>query len=80
MSYTHLKPGSGHVAIGLCNLIGKNIILKLKPVIAKISTANVVCHMLAPKNPVGTESEQAAACLNELSNTTKENTCSDDLK
>ena len=53
MRYTCLKQRSGHVAVGLYNLTGKNIILKPNMVVAKISAANVVPHMLAPKNPVG---------------------------
>ena len=40
-------------------------------VIAKISAANVVPHMLAPKNPVGTESKQATVHPSLLSNMTK---------
>ena len=49
-SYTCLKPISGHVAVGPHNHTGKNIILKPNIVAAKISAANVVPHMLAPKN------------------------------
>ena len=40
MSYTCLKPGSGHVAIGLHNLTGKNIIVKPNTIVTKISAAN----------------------------------------
>ena len=80
MSYTCLKPGSGCVAIGLHNLTGKNIILKPNTVIVKISAANVVPHMLASKNPVGTRSKQATAHPNELCNRIKLNTHSDNLK
>ena len=36
--------------------------------------------MLAPKNPVSTESEQVTAYLNELSNMIKESPHSDDLE
>ena len=80
MSYTYLKPGSVHVAIGLCNLTGKNIILKPNTIVAKISPANVVPHMLAHKNPTGTESEQATAHLSKFYNTNEGGTCSDDPK
>ena len=45
-------------------------------VIGKISAANIVPHMLAPKNSVGTKSEQAAACLSELHNPTEVGSCS----
>ena len=71
MSYTCLKPGSGCVAVGLCNHTEKNIILKPNMVVAKISAANVVPHMLKPKNPMGMKSEQAAAHLSELHNLIK---------
>ena len=80
MSYTCLKPGSGHVPIGLCNLTGKNIILKPNMIIAKISAVNVVPHMLAPKNPVSTESEWEAAHPSEPGNMTEESTHSNDLE
>ena len=79
-SYTCLKPGSSHVAVGLCNLTGKNIILKPNMIIAKISAANVVPHMLAPKNPIDTESEQTTSCLSKLYNTIEEVIHSDDLE
>ena len=41
-------------------------------IIAKISAANEVPHMLAPKNPIGTESEETTAHPNELHNMIKE--------
>ena len=80
MSYTCLKPRSGHVAVGLCSLTGKNIILKPNTIVAKISAANVVHHMLAPKNPMGTKNEQANAHPSELHNITEMGAHSDDLK
>ena len=80
MSYTCLKPGSAHVAEGCHNLMGKNIIPKLNTIIAKISAANVVPHMLAPKNPMGTKNEKATACLSKLHNMAKVGTHSDNPK
>ena len=59
------------LAIEHCNLIGKNIVLKPKMVTAKISAPNVVFLMLAPKNPIGTESKQATAHLSEFCNMIK---------
>ena len=79
-SYTCLKPGSGCVAVGLCNLMGKSIVLKPNMVIAKISAANVVPHMLAPKNPVSMINKQAMAHPSEHNNRNKVGTCSDDLE
>ena len=80
MSYTCLKPRSGCVAVGLCNLTGKNIILKPNTVVAKISAANVVHHMLVHKNLMGTKNEQATAHPGGLHNMIEVGTCSDDLK
>ena len=80
MSYTCLKPRSAHLAVGLHNLTGKNIILKPNIFIAKISAAIVVPHMLAPKNPIGTKNEQATACRSQLCNMIKVDTHLDDLK
>ena len=80
MSYTCLKPGSGHVAVGLNNLTGKNIILKPNMVIAKISAANVIPIMLALKNPIGIKGKQATTHLSKLCNMIKMSTYSDGLK
>ena len=80
MSYTCLKPRSGPVAVGPNNLTGNNIIIKSNTVVAKISAANVVPHMLAPKNPVGMTDKQTVTCLSEHHNTNKVGTHSDDLE
>ena len=80
MSYTCLKPRSGCVAVGLCNLTVKNIILKPNMIVAEITAANVVPHILVPKNSMGTKNEQATTHLSELCNTTEVGTCSDNLK
>ena len=80
MSYTCLKPRSGCVAIGLCNLTGKNIILKPNMVVAKISAANVVPHMLAPKNPVGMTDKWTMAHLSKHHNTNEAGTHLDDFR
>ena len=68
------------MAVGLHNLTGKNIIPKPNTVIAKISAANVVPHMLVPKNPIDAKSMQAAAHSSELCNATQVSTCSDDIE
>ena len=68
------------MAVGLCNLTGKNIILKPNITVAKISAANVVPHNLAHKNPMGTKNQQATVHPSELHNTTEAGTCLDDLE
>ena len=79
-SYTCLKPGSGHVTIALCNLMGKNIVLKPNTVVAKISAANVVPHMLASKSPESMINKQATAHPSRHHNMNEPNTCSSDFK
>ena len=46
--YTVLKPGSSRVSIGLQNYSCHKVMVPAKSIIAKVSTANVVPHSLAP--------------------------------
>ena len=48
-SYTHLKPGSSKLSVGLKNLSSQMVTIKAKTVIAKVAAANVVPQMLAPR-------------------------------
>ena len=48
-SYTDLKSNSKRVSVGLCNLSCRAVMLKKGMVVARLSPANVVPKMLAPK-------------------------------
>ena len=48
-SYSFIKPSSNKVAIGVRNLVSKQVVLKAGTIIGKIGAANAVPPMLAPK-------------------------------
>ena len=54
-SYSILYPGSVRAKVALRNMTPKEIVLKAKTCVARMAAANVVLHMLAPKNIKGSE-------------------------
>ena len=48
-NYSILYPGSTRAKVALRNMTPKEITLKAKTCVAKMTAANVVLHMLAPK-------------------------------
>ena len=56
-TYSHLKPGSSKVSIGLQNYSCRPITVKAKSTVATISVANVVPGKIAPKELGGNISE-----------------------
>ena len=65
-SYSILYPGSTRAKVALRNMTPKEIVLKAKTCVAKMATANVVLHMLAPKIVMGSEDKaQVEPVVNE---------------
>ena len=56
-TYSHLKPGSSKVSIGLQNYSCRPITVKAKSTVATISVANAVPGKIAPKELGGNISE-----------------------
>ena len=48
-TYSHLKPGSSKVSVGLQNYSCRPITIKAKSTVATISAANVIPGKIAPK-------------------------------
>ena len=64
--YTVLKPGSSRVSIGLQNHSCHKVTVPAKSIIAKITTANVVPHSLAPNLDNETMLNQFEKCQEQL--------------
>ena len=56
-TYSHLKPGSSKVSVGLRNYSCRPITVKAKSTVATISAANVIPGKIAPKESGGNISE-----------------------
>ena len=64
--YTVLKPGSSRVSIGLRNHSCRKVTVPAKSIIAKVTTANVVPHSLAPNLDNETMLKQFEKCREQL--------------
>ena len=64
--YTVLKPGSSRVSIGLQNHSCHKVMVPAKSIIAKVTTANVVPHSLAPNLDNETMLKQSEKCWEQL--------------
>ena len=77
--YTTLKPGSSRVSIGLRNHSCRKVTVNAKTIIAKVTTANVVPHSLAPNLENEDMLGQYEACRKQLQDS-KNNTRPDSPK
>ena len=57
-SYANLRPGSSKVNMSLRNLTSRTLTVKVKLIVAQVTTANVVPPILTPKNPQETEKKK----------------------